>query len=264
MNEDEFFFLEEDSGRRSSGKASEYHFVGHAGQLVEGVNLSEEERKKRASWFYKIAGLDAFPKLDAKHLRQSTPGGVATVILVTMMLLLSLLELFQFIVVPFTTSTILIDPKVSHRLSMQLDISIASPCDSILVELMDTHGRKVTVNPLLDATRIRFISLNSTLTHSPGNVHKEQELLGRKVKSSKHRNAMFDILKAFSTRNGEDPETPSQEDSDDDALDFGREREGCRISGTLPIDDVSGTLSITPMLHIQLGLSGISVHLEGS
>ena len=108
---------------------------------------------------FKLSSFDLFPKVDPRYLRATSPGGFTSVLLLTAMSLLTLFEVYRYLT-PFPVSTIVIDTRVEHRLTMTLDISIGSPCDALVVEVEDCHGGKVKVNSLLEATRIKFLNLN--------------------------------------------------------------------------------------------------------
>jgi Endoplasmic Reticulum-Golgi Intermediate Compartment (ERGIC) len=202
-------------------------------------------------WFERLAKLDAFPKVDAKYLRQSTPGGLATLLIISAMVILSLFELYRYLVIPYMTSTILMDPQIQHHLFVTMDISVASPCNSLVVELEDVHGGKVSVNALLDAVDIRFLSLNRTasLGHEAGLT----------TSNSEKTSAAASFMDTMRDLAGE-----TQGSDFAKRYHFGQERKGCRISGTLPIDDVAGKIAISPMIQLKVGFMGFSTNLEGN
>ena len=183
---------------------------------------------------FKLSSFDLFPKVDPRYLRATSPGGFTTVLLTLVMALLTLFEVYRYMT-PIPVSTILIENRVDHRLTMTLDISVASPCDALVVEVEDCHGGKVKVNSLLEATRIKFLNLNTTA-----------EASGVTASGNTSTGSFFESL--F------DPMA--------EAGQFGSEREGCRITGTLPMDDVSGKLLITPILQLHLGFTGLSTNLK--
>ena len=126
--------------------------------ILESIVLSPSDADEVTfgAW---ITSLDLFPKFDPKYLKQSTVGGVATLILYFFFLLFILLTVYQSLF-PETKSVLAIstDRSASDDFFMNLDISISSPCDEIAISYSRAGGYNVMVGQLLQ--------MNSTIPNT--------------------------------------------------------------------------------------------------
>lgn len=160
---------------------------------------NEAPRQENKGFLGLLSSLDAYPKVDPRYLRRTTPGGLTTIIVAIFLSVLFIFECIAFFC-PLTKHEFIVDPVVSANLPIRLDISIATPCDDIVVQFIDPNGQSIIANRQLNANKIDYpLKINGT---------------------------------ASST-------------------------EGCRISGSFPVNKVSGKIEIIPLLHMRLHLSGV-------
>lgn len=172
-------------------------------------------------FIHRLSHLDAFPKIDPSHLRQTTPGGVVTVVVFIILGFLFLSELLRY-ALPNLSYEFVVDPVLTSNFPIHLDISIASPCDDIVVQFIDPSGEAIIANKLLNAREVRFVLRGPSDSMGAGtNVSKVA--LGNVV-----------------------------------------EVQGCRVSGSFPVNKVSGRIHIIPLLHLRFSASGnVDLNIEG-
>lgn len=91
------------------------------------------DNTKVGSW---IAGLDAFPKVDTAYLNRTTRGGLTTIICFTLMAYLMLARIGNWSFPP-SIQRFVVDKTLGSRTHLNFDISIATPCEKVIVILGD-------------------------------------------------------------------------------------------------------------------------------
>lgn len=80
------------------------------------------------SW---IRSMDIFPKFDTAYLRQTSTGGLGSIICFSLMALLMAFETIRYFA-PNTVQEFTVDRTVSEKLPLEFSISVGSPCASNL------------------------------------------------------------------------------------------------------------------------------------
>lgn len=96
-----------------------------------------------------ISSLDGFPKFDTAYLEKTKSGGWATILTATLMLILMSSELFRYIAPPITQHYI-VDPTIGTKITMTLDISIASECEKLVLIHVEQTGETRVISDNFD------------------------------------------------------------------------------------------------------------------
>src|ERR1044071_9042151 len=99
--------------------------------------------------------LDIFTKIDVSHLDQTTQGGLASLLAFTIISFLFLSEFYYHKFVPVTTYSIDVDnAHLQEWIYLSFRINVASPCDQLLVAIIDAGGEKTLLNSQLKADEL--------------------------------------------------------------------------------------------------------------
>ncbi len=119
-----------------------------------------------------MRALDSFPKVDGELLERTRRGGVVTVAVALFIAVLVLSETWAYAFAPWTQHFV-VDPAIPHaierkamesawqmeghrgrapvgaaRIPLVIDVSVATPCGSLVVVLTEADGSRVVVNEL--------------------------------------------------------------------------------------------------------------------
>jgi TM2 domain-containing membrane protein YozV len=86
------------------------------------MNLSEKLRKQ-------LREIDAFPKIDPVYVRQTTSGGIATILVCVIISFLTCLHVYDYIN-PVPSHSFVVDSLVQEKLFIDIDMTVAMPCSS--------------------------------------------------------------------------------------------------------------------------------------
>ncbi|KAF9992757.1 hypothetical protein BGZ65_011832, partial [Modicella reniformis] len=169
---------------------------------------------------------DAFPKVESGFIKRTGTGGILTLIVSVILCVLVVGEIRDYMTLR-NDYKFLVDPLVNHELQINLDITIATPCDVITVDLRDIADvqlrltDKVHKIPTEFTLRTSFQSEN--MRKQPLNVQKLIRAAGRTAA----------VQQAFKQSN--------------------KELEACRITGSFEVNKLSGNLHITTFGHGYFG-----------
>ena len=96
-----------------------------------------------------VISLDAFPKVDVSYLNPTTSGGLTSIVAFTIIGMLTATEVFRYLFVPSVSYSLQVDRDLQSEISLRFDISIATPCDQLVVGVMDAGGQKELLNHLV-------------------------------------------------------------------------------------------------------------------
>ncbi|CDH51047.1 copii-coated vesicle protein [Lichtheimia corymbifera JMRC:FSU:9682] len=103
----------------------------------------------------KIAQLDVFPKVDVDNQARSEKGGLLTVLLGCFLALLTLSEFSDYRRVR-TNYQFLVDPTIEQGIQINLDLTVAMPCNVLLVHVYDASGQQMHLTENLKMVPAEF------------------------------------------------------------------------------------------------------------
>jgi TM2 domain-containing membrane protein YozV len=77
----------------------------------------------------RLRELDAFPKIDPVYVRQTTSGGIATILVCLITIFMTILHIYDYIN-PVPSYSFVVDSLVQEKLFINIDMTIAMPCAS--------------------------------------------------------------------------------------------------------------------------------------
>ncbi|KAL7267325.1 hypothetical protein RUND412_010096 [Rhizina undulata] len=166
-----------------------------------------------------VKTFDAFPKTHITYTTRSSRGGFVTVLLLTICAYLTLTELSSHLS-GTSSHTFLIEKSIGHEMQINLDITVAMPCDSLHVNVQDASGDRILAGEILkkDAAMFddrRAHKLRDTKEAAEEHVH---DVISRGKKKSKFGKT-------------------------------GRKGQACRIYGSMDVNRVQGDFHITARGH---------------
>lgn len=105
-----------------------------------------------------ITSLDIFPKIDASYVDKTSGGGLFSMVVYGMLTILTASELYSYLW-PAMRQDFIVDRTFGEQLEMDLDISVATPCDKLLVVVAEDKGKTILINNQLSAKDISFAEI---------------------------------------------------------------------------------------------------------
>ncbi|OAQ32223.1 DUF1692-domain-containing protein [Linnemannia elongata AG-77] len=164
---------------------------------------------------------DAFPKVESGFVKRTGSGGILTLIVSAILCILVMGEIKDYMTLR-NDYNFIVDPLVNHKLQINLDITIAMPCDALRIDLRDIADVQLGLSDKVEKIPTHF-----------------------KVYSSKHaekiRNAPLNVQKMIRAASRKEAlEHASKGDTDFKA---------CRIAGSFEANKLSGNMHITAVGH---------------
>ena len=97
-----------------------------------------------------IRSLDAFPKVDTECLERTRRGGFTTIAVYSILVVLGLVEVFKYCLPPMRQMFV-VDPALGKFIPLTIDVSVATPCDQLVVLLTQEDGSNIILDSLLEA-----------------------------------------------------------------------------------------------------------------
>ncbi|KAI8372540.1 endoplasmic reticulum vesicle transporter-domain-containing protein [Choanephora cucurbitarum] len=165
----------------------------------------------------KAAKIDAFPKVEDDNQQRSEKGGLLTVLVALCLCLLALSEFSDYRKI-HTNYTFIVDSTIDTTMQVNIDLTVAMPCPSLMVHVVDATGQRTR---LTDALRLIPAEFSATT-------------------ATKHRQVdnpeyVHEIIQAAS----------GKEYNHEIAKDMG----ACRLYGSLHVNKVASNLHITSDGH---------------
>lgn len=95
-----------------------------------------------------IAALDAFPKVSTECLEFTRRGGMTTLVLYAILIVLGFSEFLRYVWPP-VRQTFVVDPALGKFVPLTIDVSVATSCDQIVVILTNKEDVKVILDSQL-------------------------------------------------------------------------------------------------------------------
>ncbi|KAA1065862.1 hypothetical protein PGT21_013748 [Puccinia graminis f. sp. tritici] len=105
----------------------------------------EEEEPRSIMDLPAIREFDAFPKTLPNYKQRSSRGGVLTVFVACLILVLIWHELKEYLFGEPKYS-FLVDPSIAHSLGINIDLTVAMPCHYLSVDIKDAVGDRMYMN----------------------------------------------------------------------------------------------------------------------
>ncbi|CAG8506166.1 22788_t:CDS:2 [Rhizophagus irregularis] len=160
---------------------------------------------------------DAFPKVDADCQHRSPQGGLVTIIVSICLWFLIVSEFSEYWYLNQKYEFV-VDQNINHKLQINVDITVNTPCDYLTVDVIDAAGEGLHMTH-----ELRKIST----TFEVRSAH----LLGLNVKQV--------VMAANSNTDSFSPNNDVTENT----------QTACRIFGNLDVNKVTGNLHITALGH---------------
>ncbi|KAF9973786.1 hypothetical protein BGZ73_002974 [Actinomortierella ambigua] len=170
--------------------------------------------------------LDAFPKVEAGFVKKTGSGGILTLLVSGILCILVLGELREYLSVRNDYS-FQVDPLVNHKLQINLDVTVAMPCDALRIDLRDIAEVNMGLSSAIEKFPTKF-----SLAPSSASEHFRQKPLN-----------VQKLIKAASRRAAKD-----------NARYASSEMDACRIVGSFEANKLSGNMHITAQGHGYYGM----------
>ncbi|KAI9483275.1 MAG: endoplasmic reticulum-golgi intermediate compartment-domain-containing protein [Benjaminiella poitrasii] len=165
----------------------------------------------------KAAAIDAFPKVEVDNQQRSEKGGILTLLVALCLFLLTMSEYSDYRKI-HTNYKFLVDSTIDTKMQINIDVTVAMPCPSLMVHVVDATGQRTKLTDDLRLIPAEF---------SAGTATKY-----RQVEDPKY---IHEIIKAAS----------GKQYNHEIANDMG----ACRLYGSLNVNKVASNLHITSDGH---------------
>ena len=190
-------------------------------------------RVNRRKTLSAVRDFDAFPKVPEDYIKKSVRGGSLSLLSFS---LIALLVVSEFI---YYTSTVYkyeyaVDSDVSSKLDINVDITVAMPCQSIGADVLDLAGETVHTEDFLKLEPAVF-----ELTQEQRSWLKAKRSILARVSEYRSLSELMTLRSSPMPHSG----------SFDKALNM--DQGSCRLWGTIRVNKVAGNFHITIGKHIQ-------------
>ncbi|KAF9206770.1 hypothetical protein BGZ49_001871 [Haplosporangium sp. Z 27] len=169
---------------------------------------------------------DAFPKVESGFVKRTGSGGILTLIVTAVLCILVIGEIKDYLSLR-NDYRFLVDPLVNHELQINLDITVAMPCDSLNIDLRDMAEVQLHLTDKVHKIPVHFqlgsSAYSDNIRQQPLDV---QQLIRAASKTA--------ALEKASKQNSED-------------------LKACKIVGSFEANKLSGNLHITAVGHGYVG-----------
>ncbi|KAI8349421.1 endoplasmic reticulum vesicle transporter-domain-containing protein [Blakeslea trispora] len=165
----------------------------------------------------KAAKIDAFPKVEDDNQQRSEKGGLLTVLVALCLCLLALSEFSDYRKI-HTNYKFIVDSTIDTKMQVNIDLTVAMPCPSLMVHVVDATGQRTR---LTDALRLIPAEFSTSIA--------------TKHKPIDNPDYVREIIQAAS----------GKEYNHEIAKDMG----ACRLYGSLHVNKVASNLHITSDGH---------------
>ncbi|BGP57505.1 hypothetical protein JCM8202_002223 [Rhodotorula sphaerocarpa] len=169
-----------------------------------------------------LTAFDAFKKTNSTYRERTTRGGVWTVVVGFVVSLLLWHELRDYLYGDAAYS-FSVDRGISHELQLNVDITVATPCHYLTVDVRDAVGDRLHVSDEMKKDGTRFNT--GQARHLEGHRSRADSSASRMVRDSRGRRVFG--------------KTPNLQENGP----------ACRIYGSMDVKKVTGNLHITTLGH---------------
>ncbi|KAI5840458.1 endoplasmic reticulum vesicle transporter-domain-containing protein [Morchella snyderi] len=168
-----------------------------------------------------VRTFDAFPKTRASYTTRSSRGGIVTLLLITTCLWLAWHEMGSYFD-GIEEQHFLVEKSIGHEMQINLDITVAMPCDALHINVQDAAADRILAGDLLQKDATAF---DDTSAH-------------RLVQIGRREEHVYDVLKKARKSKFGKTRWPK-----------GGDRTSCRIYGSMDVNRVQGDFHITAKGH---------------
>ncbi|KAF9428318.1 hypothetical protein BGZ94_002790 [Podila epigama] len=109
---------------------------------------------------------DAFPKVESGFVKRTGSGGILTLLVSAVLCLLVVGEIKEYMTTRNDYS-FMVDPLVNHQLQINLDITIAMPCEGVTLDLRDIADVQLHLSDKIDKIPVNFKNYVSSGSSDP-------------------------------------------------------------------------------------------------
>ncbi|KAL7313575.1 hypothetical protein PS15m_007310 [Mucor circinelloides] len=109
----------------------------------------------------KAAAIDAFPKVEDDNQQRSEKGGLLTVLVALCLCLLTMSEFSDYRKIQ-TNYKFLVDSSIDTKMQINIDTTIAMPCPSLMVHVVDATGQRTRLTDDLKLIPAEFSARTAT------------------------------------------------------------------------------------------------------
>ncbi|KAF9580215.1 hypothetical protein BGW38_003233 [Lunasporangiospora selenospora] len=170
----------------------------------------------------KFKEFDAFPKVESGFIKRTGSGGILTLVVSAILCILVLGEIREYMTLR-NDYQFMVDPVVSHELQINVDVTVAMPCNALTIDLRDVADVQLHLSDKVQKIPTHF-KLNS-------NAHSESL-----------RNKPLDVRKLVKAASRKEALRQASQEA-------GQDFKACRIAGSFNANKLSGNLHITTSGH---------------
>ncbi|VVC43951.1 Hypothetical protein CINCED_3A015851 [Cinara cedri] len=206
-------------------------------------------RGKKITALNIVKELDSFPKVQEEIYEPSTYDNIILTALVALFGLWLIISQIQYVLQERYTYKFVTDIEYATKLQIHIDITVASVCDSIGADIVDTTGQNMMLFGELKTDDTWW-----EMTEKQQNFFNEMRNVNEYLRGDFHSMKDLLMLKGFRTYINTIPIFPVRDTLPDTLPD------ACRIHGSLILNKVTGNFHITPGKSITV--PGGHVHLS--
>ncbi|KAF9351555.1 hypothetical protein BGX26_010475 [Mortierella sp. AD094] len=165
---------------------------------------------------------DAFPKVESGFVKRTGSGGILTLIVTAILCILVIGEIKDYMTLR-NDYKFLVDPLVNHELLINLDITIAMPCDALTIDLRDMAEVQLRLSDKVHKIPTHFT-------------------LGSSTRSENIRNKPLNIQRLIRAASRSAALDQASKDSNENF-------KACKIVGSFEANKLSGNMHITAVGH---------------
>ena len=197
------------------------------------IPLREMRRVNRRKALNAVKDFDAFPKVPEDYIKKSVRGGSFSLISFTLIALLVVSEIIYY------TSTVYkyeysVDSDVSSKLDINVDMTVAMPCQAIGADVLDLAGETTHTEDFLKLEPAVF-----ELTQEQRSWLKAKQSILERVSEYRSLSELMTLKSSPMPNSGSIDKTLRMDQG------------SCRLWGTLRVNKVAGNFHITIGKHIQ-------------
>ncbi|KAF9094528.1 hypothetical protein BGX29_011957 [Mortierella sp. GBA35] len=165
---------------------------------------------------------DAFPKVESGFVKRTGSGGILTLVVSAILCILVMGEIKDYLTLR-NDYNFIVDPLVNHELQINLDITVAMPCDALTIDLRDIAEVQLRLSDKVQKIPTHFAVASS--------AHAESI-----------RNKPLDVQKMVRAASRTEAIANANKSGDKDF-------KACRIAGSFEANKLSGNMHITAVGH---------------
>ncbi|RSH86879.1 uncharacterized protein EHS24_005157 [Apiotrichum porosum] len=195
-----------------------------------------------------IKSFDAFPKVQSTYTVRSRRGGVLTALVCSIIFLLVLNDLGEFLY-GAPDYSFRVDPGIGHDLQLNVDLTVAMPCRYLSIDLRDAVGDRLhlsgdfakegTIFNAGKATSMKLVSATQAISAS-------KVISDARRSTPNQKRGSLSGLKALFSSKGNAQKQHAEYRPTHNKVDDGP---ACRIYGSVEVKKVTGNLHITTLGH---------------